>query len=285
MIRSGSATLSGTANNWPFLFKGLEKEFTDPGPLYYSGGGQFYSSQLVRSMSEVGQTSSSGPGGPSGHAIAGPSGGGQQSYWSWVGQQDADLLKSLFYPDIGVRTEGTSFLIPVGPIVQGIESFISFFDWLLGGSDTPPTPRQLLHNRHPLYPDILGVPDGLIPTEASEGTKFCSDPHPCRTPPLHKISPAPPSACSQYDAECAATPADSYACAAGDCCTSFGNNATANCVRGCLLNFEAAIQASGSGANASRLGAHTVCYTACGLPPNALNIISGAACQKLAPNM
>ena len=37
------------------------------------------------------------------------------------------------------------------------------------GSSSPPTPRQLLHGRHPLYPVILGVSDGLIPTEASAG--------------------------------------------------------------------------------------------------------------------
>jgi hypothetical protein len=29
----------------------MEKEFTDPAPYYYSGSGQFYSPQLVRSLS------------------------------------------------------------------------------------------------------------------------------------------------------------------------------------------------------------------------------------------
>ncbi len=61
----------GAANDWPFLYQGGEKEFTDPGPLYYSGGGQFYSPQLVRSLSETSQTSSNGNnGGPAGNAIA-----------------------------------------------------------------------------------------------------------------------------------------------------------------------------------------------------------------------
>ncbi len=55
--------------------EGREKEPGDPGPLYYSGGGQFYSPQLVRSLSEQGQTSSNGSGGgPPGNAIAAPSG-------------------------------------------------------------------------------------------------------------------------------------------------------------------------------------------------------------------
>jgi YD repeat-containing protein len=40
---AGNPTVSGTANDWPFLYQGMEKESTDPGPYYYSGGGQFYS--------------------------------------------------------------------------------------------------------------------------------------------------------------------------------------------------------------------------------------------------
>ncbi len=68
---SGNPTASGTANDWPFQYQGMEKEFTDPAPYYYSGSGQFYSPQLVRSLSETGQTSSSGNNsGPSGNAIA-----------------------------------------------------------------------------------------------------------------------------------------------------------------------------------------------------------------------
>ena len=163
---SGNPTLSGTTNYWPFLYNGLEKEFSDPGPFYYSGTGQFYSPQLVRSLSEVGQTSSSGPG-PSGNSIAAPSGGGQQSYWSWVGQQDANLLKSLLGPNLSFNINETSYYAPSGPIVQGIESLISFFDSLFGGSDNPPTPRQLLHGRHPLYDQLLGVSRGLTPSEAT----------------------------------------------------------------------------------------------------------------------
>jgi len=62
---AGTPSPSGAANDWPFLYQGGEKEFTDPGPLYYSGGGQFYSPQLVRSLSETSQTSSQGNG-PSG---------------------------------------------------------------------------------------------------------------------------------------------------------------------------------------------------------------------------
>jgi hypothetical protein len=52
-----------TANDWPFQYQGMEKEFTDPGPYYYSGSGQFYSPQMVRSPSEAGQTGTQGSGG------------------------------------------------------------------------------------------------------------------------------------------------------------------------------------------------------------------------------
>jgi|GEM_PF-5907152 len=68
---------------------------------------------------------------------------------------------------------------------------------VIGGSggSAPPTPRQLFHARHPLYPVILGVSDGLIPTEGSEGKpEFCGDPQPCpNTRPLQKKSDAPQS--------------------------------------------------------------------------------------------
>jgi hypothetical protein len=72
---SGTPAASGTANDWPFQYQGMEKEFTDPAPYYYNGTGQFYSPQLARSLSETSQTSSQGFGGsPAGSAIARPSG-------------------------------------------------------------------------------------------------------------------------------------------------------------------------------------------------------------------
>ncbi len=54
---SGTPTATGTPNEWPFQYQGREKQFTDPGPYYYTGSGQFYSPQFVRSLSEAGQTS------------------------------------------------------------------------------------------------------------------------------------------------------------------------------------------------------------------------------------
>jgi hypothetical protein len=177
---SGNPTASGTPNDWPFQYQGMEKEFTDPAPYYYSGGGQFYSPQLVRSLSETGQTSSSGPGGgPSGSAIAGPSGGGGggfsitgqlqnggESIGVGLGAQVAESIGEDVASYLGAELIG-SYAGPVGIAAATIYDLVSLFEDLFGGGgSSPETPRQLLHGRHPLYPVMLGVSDGLIPDEA-----------------------------------------------------------------------------------------------------------------------
>ncbi len=58
---------------------------------------------------------------------------------------------------------------------------MSFFEWLLGGSGVPPTPRKLLHGRHPLYPKILKISNSLITDEVSAAEQKASN-----TPPLQK---------------------------------------------------------------------------------------------------
>jgi hypothetical protein len=60
----------------------------------------------------------------------------------------------------------------VGAIAGDVANFL-FGDLFGGGS--PPIPRQLRHQRHPLYPAILGVPDGLIPDEASAAQNLSTD--------------------------------------------------------------------------------------------------------------
>jgi hypothetical protein len=178
---SGTATASGAANEWPFQYQGMEKEFTDPGPYYYTGSGQFYSPQFIRSLSEAGQTSTSQGACPSGDAMAGPSGGGPD-----VGGNAG----------IGTGAGGGAFLVTLGLIwgsdasTGGLVTFAAIVATvvdalvqglldLFGGSDNPPTPRKLLHGRHPLYPVILGVPEGEIPDEVSAGApQFVGDPKP-----------------------------------------------------------------------------------------------------------
>jgi hypothetical protein len=165
---AGTPSVSGAANDWPFLYQGGEKEFTDPGPLYYSGSGQFYSPQLVRSLSETGQTSSNGNNaGPAGSAMAQPSGDLGSNYArpsENVGGDAAGgfLLGSLFIAESGAT------LGPPGALVGAILGGIAYlFEDLFGGSSNPPPPRQLVYARHPLYPVILGVSDDLIPDQVS----------------------------------------------------------------------------------------------------------------------
>ena len=166
---SGTPTVGGTTNDWPFLYHGIEQEFVDA-PYYYSGSGQFYSPQLVRSLSEAGQTGSSGTGGgPSARQVPyGPGSQGNGSFGHWYVGQLGPNSELGDIPDIPVpAAEGLYYWIPAGEIAQDIEELVSFFEWLFGGSSAPPTPRQLFHGRHPLYPQILGIQNGLIPTEGS----------------------------------------------------------------------------------------------------------------------
>ena len=183
---SGNPTWSGAANDWPFQYQGMEKEYTDPGTYYYSGGGQFYSPQLVRSLSETSATSTQGAnGGPAGQAIGGPSGGGSNAGRNAVvagaaGGVDFAALSVLGYIWAADGASGGFLTVPaiVASILDGlVQLFLDIFD---GGSDSPPTPRKLLHGRHPLYA-ILGIQLGLLPSEDSAGT-----------PPRLTVGPCPP---------------------------------------------------------------------------------------------
>ena len=174
---------NGASTNWPFLYQGGEKEFTDPGPLYYSGGGQFYSPQLVRSLSETSQTSSNGNnGGPAGNGFAAASGGGGfspnfspslqesgEALGVGAGAAGATAGAIFAYNAVAVATEGATlgFATPVIVAFFVAEGLFELFDDLFGGGGSPPIPRQLLHMRHSLYDWILGVPVGLTPTEGS----------------------------------------------------------------------------------------------------------------------
>jgi hypothetical protein len=167
----------------------MEQEGVDPYPhYYYTGNGQFYNTQMVRSLSEVGQTGTSGPGGgPAGNAIAPPSGGGGVPDAALdAGIADAASNASQLGVYFGLEALGdvklAAPLLPAGPVPTIIAAaalaLFDIFDAIFGGgSDTPVIPRQLRHNRHPLYPVILGVSDGLIPDEAPSGNpQFCGDP-------------------------------------------------------------------------------------------------------------
>lgn len=207
---SGNPTVSGTTNVfWPFLYHGMEQEFLDA-PYYYTGSGQFYSPQMVRSLSETGQTSSSGAGGgPSGHGGGGGGGGGSNPFlpsynpFPTSGSQLAGDLQfeaesaaaglvagvaysaSAYLYGLLAFGKATIELPPAWIVDVGIGLFELFDELFGGGSDNPPTPRQLRHGRHPLYPVILGIQDGLIPDETSAGPEqTCGDLQICPIQPL-----------------------------------------------------------------------------------------------------
>ena len=194
---SGTSTASGAANEWPFQYQGREKEFTDPAPYYYSGSGQFYSPQFIRSLSEAGQTSASGAGSggfsPSGMMFPSPSGssGGlspqsvendsQQAFQVGVDIYDAASLFNLLLAPESLQLPALALALVGGDI----DFLVNFYEDIFGGSDNPPTPRQLLHGRHPLYPVILGIQNGLIPDEMSAGPEqTCGDLQICTIWPL-----------------------------------------------------------------------------------------------------
>jgi len=180
---TGTPSVSGTSNYWPFQYQGMEKEPDDPSTYYYTGSGQFYSPQLVRSLSEVGQTSSQGSGGaPPNQVPYGPGSEGNGSFGHWYVDNVLNQPNLQGLPEVPVPVGEGFDWIPVFQIAQDIEELVSFFEWLFGGSGAPPTPRQLLHGRHPLYPVILGLSDGLDPNEVSAGpTRYPSITRPLAT--------------------------------------------------------------------------------------------------------
>jgi hypothetical protein len=157
---SGTSTASGAANEWPFQYQGMEKEFTDPGPYYYTGSGQFYSPQFVRSLSEAGETSTRGScSGPSGNAIPLPSGSSGGLSPQSVGNDAQQAIQvggdTYLVASLILGPESPPALV-LGVAALSIDFLVNFFEDIFGGSDNPPTPRRLLHGRHPLYDQIVG---------------------------------------------------------------------------------------------------------------------------------
>ena len=199
---SGTPSVTGSANDWPFQYNGMEKELTDPSTYYYTGLGQFYSPQLSRSLSEVGETSSSQGACPSGNDIGAPSGSSGSglsipSSFGTVSEKTSETARTaitvggaaaagatigaIIGAAVGNPLAGFVIGAAVGAIVGGLANF---FDDLFGGG-SPPLMRQLRHQRHPLYPAIMGVSDGLIPDEVSAGApEIVGDQHPANTPPM-----------------------------------------------------------------------------------------------------
>ncbi|HYB91772.1 MAG TPA: hypothetical protein VEC38_12090 [Candidatus Binataceae bacterium] len=192
---SGKFTVNGTQTSWPFLAGGGEHEFTDPASLYYSGSGRFYDPQIQRSLSQMGATGLSQPslggaGGGGGGGGGGSGGGGPNVFLNLAeggaigtgvglaataavgfasgGIAGAEAAMSELWAEI---VGGSAAADPaIAPFVAAVAIVVDFlynlFEDLFGGGK-PEVPRQLLHKRHPLYPVILGISDGIIVTEGS----------------------------------------------------------------------------------------------------------------------
>ena len=161
--------MTGTANSWPFMWHGLEHEVTDPAHLYFEPSGNVYNPDPIE-LSLVGPQGIGGGGGPGAEGIATPSGGrgGLSGYGKRVASNAADLATAAVV-DIGINAindalqaaDLASWTIPgpgwiAGAALSVFEIFNDIFDFF-GGSDTPPIPRELKHQRHQVYGDVLGI--------------------------------------------------------------------------------------------------------------------------------
>ncbi|MFZ0660979.1 MAG: hypothetical protein WAM05_19830 [Candidatus Binataceae bacterium] len=62
--------------------------------------------------------------------------------------------------------EAAPVTLPLGAIAGTVDLLVNLLEDLFSGAENPPIPRQLMHRRHPLYGNVLGIDAGLIPTEA-----------------------------------------------------------------------------------------------------------------------
>jgi hypothetical protein len=144
-----------------------------PSTICYAGAGNFYNPLIQRALSEIGEQGLSGPGsGQSGNSIDPASGGGGPNVAAnaevGAGVFAGAGLGSFVLSVIWGADVGTGGILTGAAIVATIaDALYQIFSDLFGGSDNPPTPRQLRHGRHPLYAGVIGIRTGLLPTEVS----------------------------------------------------------------------------------------------------------------------
>ncbi|HVA77255.1 MAG TPA: hypothetical protein VNF27_05135 [Candidatus Binataceae bacterium] len=150
----------------------MEHELTDPADLYFNGASNVYNPEIQNALSQVGAQGLSGPsaGNPAGPGASPPSGtsGGLtwQSYQNDLGQAQQVGLETLLAG--GPFTIGEApVAVPAALAAYVVDFLVNFFEDIFGGGSSPPIPRKLMHRRHPLYGPILGIQNGLVPTEAS----------------------------------------------------------------------------------------------------------------------
>jgi hypothetical protein len=145
---SGVLQVTGSANGWPFLYHGMEHESIDPNQFYYSGGGAYYSAQIMRSMSMTGAQGSSGAGGGPGPGQAslpsvGSSGADLASPANIAGAEasgDAAAGATLFAIGGGIEAGSGGSLTPVAVAYFAAVGIYELFDLAFGGGspDYPP---------------------------------------------------------------------------------------------------------------------------------------------------
>ena len=144
-----------------------------------------YNPQIQNALSQVGAQGLGGSSGanPAGPAIAPPSG---QSGGITSQRFENDLNQSVQVENDANNfsisfTDGESapVTVPLGAIAGTADLLANLIEDLFSGPDNPPVPRQLMHKRHPLYGEILGIQGGIIPTEGPSVPAT-----PTQTPPL-----------------------------------------------------------------------------------------------------
>lgn len=153
--------------SWPFQYQGMEHEPTDPANLYFNSSSNVYNPQIQNMLSQVGAQGLGGSSGanPAGPAVAGPSGqsGGlngqkteQDFINAWQVSEGSEFSVSFQFG------EAVPISLPSGAVVFLGDLLANLLEDLFSGPSSPPIPRKLMHKRHLLYGDILGIQDGVI---------------------------------------------------------------------------------------------------------------------------
>ncbi len=305
----GNATASGQSLPYPYQYAGMELDQTG---LYFNGRG-YYSPALGRPLEGYGAPNAPGGGKGGGGSQPSSSGGGGGGFnfaasaengaaQYAISQAAADAVQgivnaayvALYGVETGIPVVGPAVAL-VTAIVQAVLDLFGISIFGGGGSRPTPPPMDYRFFHYPSGP-LLGVLPCLAPnmydSAAVEAAAIFAPPFAALSdnPPSLTGNPygdhiervqysSPPGACSQYDAECGKSgDADQYACHAGPCCRAFGDNPTANCTRGCLLQHEASCFGSSS-ASACRAEAHISCYVQC--LQNPFEFLGYPACRAL----
>jgi hypothetical protein len=171
-------SVSGSnVTSWPFEYQGREHEITDPYNLYYGGSANMYNPKIQHELSQAGAGGLAGPSAGASGTTAGPSSSGSSFGASDAvagsavggGAAAATAGGILAYNTFLAGVEGASVGYATPAVIAGFvaEALYDIFDAIFGGGSSAPIPRQLMHRRHPLYGQIIGIDSGLIPTEGS----------------------------------------------------------------------------------------------------------------------